>query len=104
MENRIPKEELLYMKVEILDKIGPTTLDSRFVDAVWNGFRRLFPTDTMNRPCSCGSAGKYWAQIIERSRVEVSRLLAEYENEVKVEVVEPENGITFTPVKKSKKK
>ena len=103
MENRIPKDELLYLKIEILDKIGQT-LDTRFTDAVWNGFRRLFPTDTMNRPCSCGSAGKYWAQIIERSRVEVSKLLAEYENEVKVDLVKPEDSITFTPSKKSKKK
>jgi hypothetical protein len=58
----------------------------------------------MNRPCSCGSAGKYWKQIIDRSREEVSRLLAQYENEVKVEVVESKDDITFTPVKKSKKK
>ena len=97
----IPKEELIYIKTQILDKINDS-LPTDMADAVFKAFKRLFPQDTMSQPCTCSSAAKYWKQIIDRSRVELDRLLAE--PIVEENVVASKNDITFREPKKTKRK
>ena len=97
----IPKEELIYIKTQILDKIKDS-LPTDMADAVFKAFKRLFPQDTMSQPCTCSSAAKYWKQIIDRSRVELDRLLAE--PIVEENVVASKNDITFRESKKTKRK
>ena len=104
----IPKDELLYIKLEILDKIKDT-LPTDKADAVWNAYKRLFPEDNQPRPCTCSSAGKYWNDFIKRSREKVTELLAEYdkpkveEKTVEENLVESKNDIIFAPSKKGRK-
>ena len=97
----IPKEELIYIKTQILDKIKDS-LPTDMADAVFKAFKRLFPQDTMSQPCTCSSAAKYWKQIIDRSRVELDRLLAE--PIVEENVVASKNDITLREPKKTKRK
>ena len=89
---KIPHEELIYIKTQILDKIKDS-LPTDMADAVFKAFKRLFPQDTMSQPCTCSSAAKYWKQIIDRSRVELDRLLAE--PIVEENVVASKNDIKF---------
>lgn len=103
---KIPHEELIYIKTQILDKINEQ-LSTDMLDAVWNAFKRLFPNDGMSRPCSCSSAGKYWREIVDRSRNEVTKLLAEpvvEEKQVEEDLVTSKNDITFAPERKKKNK
>jgi len=97
----IPKDELLYIKLEILDPIKDT-LPTDKIDAVWNAYQRLFPEDKNPRPCSCSSAGKYWNDFIKRSKEKIEILLAEYDKP-KEDLVEPKDDITFTSAKKGRK-
>ena len=104
----IPKDELLYIKLEILDPIKDT-LPTDKIDAVWNAYQRLFPEDKNPRPCSCSSAGKYWNDFIKRSREKVIELLAEYdkpkveEKTIEEDLAVSKNDIIFAPSKKSRK-
>jgi len=103
---KIPHEELIYIKTQILDKIKDS-LPTDMADAVWNAFKRVFPNDGMSRPCSCSSAGKYWGEIIKRTKEEVERLLAEpvvEEKQVEENLDIVTKDITFRPSKKKGKK
>jgi len=77
MSDKIPYDELVYIKTQILDKIKDS-LPSDMAGAVFTAFKRLYPTDTMSQPCTCSSAGKYWRDIIQRSREEIEKQLAEH--------------------------
>ena len=103
---KIPHEELIYIKTQILDKIKDS-LPTDMADAVFKAFKRLFPQDTMSQPCTCSSAAKYWREIIDGSRNEVTRLLAEpvvEEKQVEENLVTSKNDITFAPERKKKNK
>ncbi len=77
MEEKIPYDELIYIKTEILDPIRDT-LPTDKADAVFKAYQRLFPEDKQPRPCTCSSASKYWGDFIKRSKEKVEILLQEY--------------------------
>ena len=95
--SQIPKSELLYLKTQIFDHLTDT-LPSNYIDAVWRGFTTLFPGDPTPRPCGCSSGGKYWGEIIKRSKAELERLLNEVDLEIQNE------GINLPKPKKGKQK
>jgi len=108
MIEKIPYDELVYIKTQILDPIGDT-LPTDKANAVFKSYQRLFPDDKQPQPCTCSSASKYWAEFIKRSREKVTELLAEY-NKPKIEektieenLVESKNDIIFAPSKKGRK-
>jgi hypothetical protein len=95
--SQIPKSELLYLKTQIFDHLTDT-LPSNYIDAVWRGFTTLFPNDPTPRPCGCSSGGKYWGEIIKRSKAELERLLNEVDLEIRNE------DINLNKSSKSRKK
>ena len=95
--SQIPKSELLYLKTQIFDHLTDT-LPSNYIDAVWRGFTTLFPNDPTPRPCGCSSGGKYWGEIIKRSKAELERLLNEVDLETQNE------DINLSKSSKSRKK
>jgi len=101
MIEKIPYDELVYIKTQILDPIRDT-LPTDKIDAVWNAYQRLFPEDKNPKPCSCSSSGKYWADFIKRSKEKIEILLVEYQTP-KEDLVEPKDDIIFTPAKKGRK-
>ena len=101
MEEKIPYDELIYIKTEILDPIRDT-LPTDKANAVFKSYQRLFPDDKQPQPCTCSSASKYWGDFIKRSKEKIEILLAEY-NKPKVDLVEPKDDIIFAPSKKSRK-
>lgn len=93
---KIPYDELVYIKTQIFDKIHDT-LPTDMANATFTAFKRLFPQDTMSQPCTCSSAGKYWGEIIKRSKEELEKQLAEY-------LVAQEEDVNLSKSKKSRKK
>ena len=77
MSDKIPYDELVYIKTQILDKIKDS-LPSDMAGAVFTAFKRLFPSDTTIQPCTCSSASKYWRDIIQRSREEIEKQMKEH--------------------------
>jgi hypothetical protein len=96
MEDKIPYDELVYIKTEILDPIRDT-LPTDKADAVFKAYQRLFPEDKQPRPCTCSSASKYWGDFIKRSKEKVEILLQEYLDTQKKDV-------NVTSSKKGRKK
>ena len=96
MSDKIPYEELMYLKLEIFDKIRDS-LPTDLANPIFTAFKRLYPTDTMSQPCTCSSAGRYWKDIIDRSRVEIEKQMAEH-------LATPKEDINVTPAKKGKRK
>lgn len=77
MEDKIPYDELVYIKTEILDPIRDT-LPTDKANAVFKSYQRLFPDDKQPQPCTCSSASRYWGDFIKRSKEKVEILLQEY--------------------------
>jgi len=77
MIEKIPYDELVYIKTEILDPIKDT-LPTDKANAVFKSYQRLFPDDKQPQPCTCSSASRYWGDFIKRSKEKVEILLQEY--------------------------
>jgi len=62
MITELTPEELVHLK-GVLEQIG-SHLPTNHAPYVWDMFNRLNGTNTP-RPCTCGSAGRYWKEAVD---------------------------------------